>query len=113
MPSRLCLLLSLAAPMAAGDPGTVDPGGGIGSYAAWAEGVRHAPLPKTDAMAFMAAGTGPVLAEWDPAIEHAGARRHALDMYPARYWVTEFPDADSLKALGGVSLGKSRSPSTP
>jgi hypothetical protein len=78
--------------------------GEIRSYAVWAEGVTHALLPKTDVIAFMAEGKEPVLAEWDRALEHVGDMMQPLDMYPLRYRVRAFPDADQLKAIGRVTL---------
>ena len=61
-------------------------------------------LPHTDRIAFMQEGKGPLMAEWDRAVEIVGHLMEPLDIYPERFRVSEFPTDEQLAAMGATTL---------
>jgi hypothetical protein len=59
-------------------------------------------LPHTDTIAFMQEGKGPLMAEWDRAVEVMGDLMEPLDIYPQRFRVSEFPTKEQLAAMGAT-----------
>ena len=74
------------------------------SYAVWAEGVTDAYLPEVDIIAFVPNEGEPMMVDWDRAIHVVPGMMEHLDMYPVRFRVTGFPNADQLKAMGAATL---------
>jgi hypothetical protein len=60
-------------------------------------------LPRTDLIAFSQQGQKPQMVPWDRAVEVVGDLMEAVDIYPPRYRVREFPTDEDLKAMGNTS----------
>jgi hypothetical protein len=75
----------------------------LASYSVWAKGVLTW-LPRTDLIAFVAEhGQQPQMVPWDRAVEVVGDLMQAVDIYPQRWQVLDFPNDDQLRAMGGKS----------
>ncbi len=77
------------------------PDGKIFSYGTWTE-TTNTLLPKTDAVVLGRLGGEPQMVEWDRAVEVVGDLMEAVDIYPPRWRVTEFPTKKQLKAMGNM-----------
>ena len=76
--------------------------GEVATYSVWAKGVLTM-LPITDQIALMRdEDADPLLVDWDRVVEVAGDLMEPLDMYPERYRVAGFPDAEQLGLIGGM-----------
>jgi hypothetical protein len=60
-------------------------------------------LPLTDTIAFMQEGKGPLMAEWDRAVEVIGHLMEPLEIYPQRFRVSDFPTEEQLAAMGATT----------
>ncbi len=70
------------------------------SYCVWGRGVL-AWLPRTDLIGIMAEhGQPPQMVPWDRAAEVLGDLMEAVDIYPPRFRVREFPTEKQLAAMG-------------
>jgi len=78
-----------------------DPQGRLLSYAVWTEKVESL-LPQTDMVVFGGMDGEPTMVPWSRAMEVVGDLLEALDIYPPRYCVREFPAAEQLAAMGSV-----------
>jgi hypothetical protein len=76
------------------------PEGNLYSYAIWAANMSHVLLPKTDAVAFIRSGGESGLVEWEKVVDVAGDLMEAVDIYPPRFRVREFPTEQQLVARG-------------
>ena len=76
--------------------------GHVMTYCVWGKDVLSL-LPRTDAIAFMQEGKGPLMATWDRAIEVVGHLMQPLGIYPERFRVSDFPTDDELTAMGATS----------
>jgi hypothetical protein len=61
-------------------------------------------LPLTDTIAFMQEGQGPLMAEWDRAVEVVGHLMEPVDIYPQRFRVSKFPTDEQFAGMGATRL---------
>ena len=73
------------------------------TYCVWPKDTL-ALLPRTDRIAFMQEGKGPLLAEWDRVAEVIGDLMEPVDIYPQRFRVSEFPTDEQLMAMRATRL---------
>ena len=59
-------------------------------------------LPKTDVVVFLRIGGEPVMVEWENVVDAAGDLMEAVDIYPPRFRVREFPTEKQLAAMGNM-----------
>jgi hypothetical protein len=69
------------------------------SYCAWSKDVP-ALLPRADQVVFVPHDRDPAMAAWDRVVDTVGELMEPLDMYPARYRVSEFPTDAQMVAMG-------------
>jgi hypothetical protein len=74
--------------------------GNIVSHAVWGKDV-HTLLPHTDRIAFMSHEQEPVMVDWERAVEVVGNLMEAVDIYPVRCRVREYPSEEQLAAMAG------------
>jgi uncharacterized protein YtpQ (UPF0354 family) len=77
------------------------PDGTLISYATWTE-TTNSLLPKTDVLVLGRLGTEPRMVEWPRVVEEAGDLMAAVDIYPPRFRVREFPSETQLAAMGNL-----------
>ena len=66
------------------------PDGKVVSYATWTE-TTNSLLPKTDTLVLGRMGSEPQMVEWDKVVDVVGDLMEAVDIYPPRFRVREFP----------------------
>ena len=77
------------------------PDGKLFSYATWTA-TTDSLLPKTDTLVLGRIGSEPQMVEWEKAVEVVGDMMEAVDIYPPRFRVREFPTEQQLKAMGNM-----------
>ena len=81
--------------------GIKSPDGGLFSYATWTA-TTDSLLPKTDTLVLGRLGGEPQMVPWEKAVEVVGDLMEAVDIYPPRFRVREFPTEKQLKAMGNM-----------
>jgi hypothetical protein len=71
------------------------------SCTSWTE-TTNTLLPKTDVVMFLRIAGEPVMAEWENVVDAAGDLMEAVDIYPPRFRVREFPTEKQLAAMGNM-----------
>jgi uncharacterized protein YtpQ (UPF0354 family) len=77
------------------------PDGKVFSYATWTE-TTNSLLPKTDVLVLGRLGSEPQMVEWGKVVEVMGDLMEAVDIYPPRFRVREFPTERQLAAMGNM-----------
>ncbi len=71
------------------------------SYCVWTKGMVSL-LPHTERIVLGGEDQEPVMAQWDKVVEVVGDLMEAVDIYPPRYRVREFPTEEQFRALGNM-----------
>ena len=74
-------------------------GGPLTSYCVWTKGVPTL-LPRTDKVALLVPDHKHVLVDWEKVAAVVPDLMESLEMYPARFKVTDFPGDEQLAAIG-------------
>ena len=77
------------------------PDGKVFSYSTWTE-TNNSLLPKTDVLVLGRPGGKPAMVPWEKVVEIAGELLEAVDIYPPRFRVREFPSDSQLAAMGNM-----------
>ena len=77
------------------------PDGKLFSYATWTE-TTNSLLPKTDVLVLGRIGQEPRMVAWEKVVEIVGDMMEAVDIYPPRFRVREFPTEQQLAAMGNM-----------
>jgi hypothetical protein len=77
------------------------PDGELFSYATWTD-TTNSLLPKTDTLVLGRIGGEPQMVPWKKVAEIAGNLMEAVDIYPPRFRVREFPTDKQLEAMGNM-----------
>ena len=77
------------------------PDGRVLSYATWTD-TTNSLLPKTDTVVLGRMDEMPRMVEWEKVVDLVGDSMEAVDIYPPRFRVREFPTEKQLAAMGNM-----------